>query len=111
MSATSSRDEVLFRTRSLAPGHAKMTERQARAPARATVTRYLEVDSMPKKIAILVAALSLSAPVALYAADAPATDGKTAVTAKSHGQKPSSGKKGKPAQPSASKAQTSTNNK
>jgi hypothetical protein len=64
---------------------------------------------MLKKIAILVAALSLSAPVALYAADAPATDGKTTTaTQKHHGQKPNSAKHGKPAHPAADKAPAST---
>lgn len=66
---------------------------------------------MLKKIAIIVAALSLSAPVALYAADAPTNDGKTTTAATGHkhnGQKPNSAKHGKPAQPAADKAQTST---
>ena len=64
---------------------------------------------MLKKIAILFAALSLSAPVALYAADAPTNDGKTpAATHKHSSQKPNSAKHGKPAQPAADKAQTTT---
>jgi hypothetical protein len=108
MSRGSSRHEVLFRIGVQAAGHAKMTARQAGAPARAIATRHLEVYSMLKKIAILVAALSLSAPVALYAADAPTNDGKTATAAsKSHGQKPSSSKHSKPAHPAAEKPTTS----
>jgi hypothetical protein len=63
---------------------------------------------MLKKIAILFAALSLSAPVALYAADAPTNDGKTTTaTSKHHGQKPNAGKHSKPAQPAAEKPATS----
>ena len=64
---------------------------------------------MLKKMAILVAALSLSAPVALYAADAPTSDGKTATaTQKHHGQKSNSAKHSKPAHQAADKAQTTT---
>ena len=64
---------------------------------------------MLKKIAILVAALSLSAPVALYAADAPASDGKTGTATHKHsGHKANSAKHSKPAQPAADKTQSTS---
>jgi hypothetical protein len=109
MSGGSSGHEELFRIRDWAAAHAKMMERQAGTPARAIATRHLEVYSMLKKIAILVAALSLSAPVALYAADAPATDGKTtAATSKHHGHHNNSSKHGKSEKPAAEKAPATT---